>query len=309
MCNALLLWVDLTMSIKRYFLFYFFWLRESFLIIFNYVMSINKINKVIGIDLLGRKIGLLEVLSGNKTYGIKNIINPISLVRYFEYGYCLRHIIEVNPKIILDLSSPRLFSLFIAQKMPNVQILMINPHADDLAITEKAIDFLKLKNIKLLNVAIHDLINLGYLQKFDCVYSISVLEHIAGDYNDIDTMQIISQLLKPHGSVIFTLPLSENKVHQKEFLDANPYPGTHDLVNSEGKFFFQRLYTINSIEDRLLHSGIWCRYDLDLWGEKVKGAFQTYHDSKYYNMGRDLKQYATRDHCTAFGGTVCFNYL
>ncbi|MCP4971774.1 MAG: hypothetical protein GY932_14415 [Arcobacter sp.] len=273
--------------------FYLFWVWRLFGIVLTYFISRKKILNILKIDSLGRKIGLHELMSGNFKSGIRNILNPISLVRYFEYNYCYKKIMEDKPQLVLDLSSPRLFSLFIANRFPELKIVMANPDADDLGLTKKIIKFLKIKNIELLNEPLHNLLVSKHLKSFDCIYSISVIEHIAGEYEDIEAIGMLYKLLKQAGRLIITVPLAENKIHAEEFRQFAPYPGSHNVKRSDGTYFFQRVYNGKSIKDRLIQNHVWDCYNTEWWGEKEKGSYIKYHKSGFYNKGLDLRKFTT----------------
>jgi len=242
-------------------------------------------------DRLGRRLGAMQATRGHLIRDLSEILNPISLVRYFEFDFCLRQLPKA-PKTILDISSPRLFPLYIASQLKNTKFILLNPDPFDVELSKYCIKLLGLDNVEIYNYGVRGLLN-THKKSFDFVSSISVIEHVAGEYDDTKALSFMIEYLKPGGVLALTVPLSENKRHEDEYLPdgCKPYEGTHEVQGKNGRFFFQRLYTKASINERLL-----CRLhahevSLSWWGEREKGFYEHYRNSSAYNHGNDCRSF------------------
>src|SRR4051812_42649615 len=63
-------------------------------------------------DRFGRKLGYTLIRRGQRN-GIGYVMNPVSLLRYFEFSFALS-CLKKNPGECLDVSSPRLFAYYVA---------------------------------------------------------------------------------------------------------------------------------------------------------------------------------------------------
>lgn len=242
-------------------------------------------------DRLGRRLGVMQAFRGRLRRGLREILNPISLVRYFEFDFCLRQLPR-SPRTILDVSSPRLFPLYLATQITNAKFILLNPDPYDIEITRYFVKLLGLRNVETRNQDLHGLLS-TYKGTVDFLTSISVLEHIAGEYDDKIAMALMLEYLKPGGVFVLTVPLSKSKQHEDEyFSDSNmPYKGTHNVRNEDGRFFFQRLYSAISINERLLSQLRGQEAYLEWWGERKKGIYKSYRYSSRYNQGYDCRAF------------------
>src|SRR5579863_1725324 len=81
----------------------------------------------------GFRLGL-RVIPVAPRAGIELVLNPVSIVRYLEFPFVYRHL---RAGEILDVSSPRVLSLYVASKHPDARIRLLNPDARDLERTRK----------------------------------------------------------------------------------------------------------------------------------------------------------------------------
>jgi len=238
-------------------------------------------------DRLGRWLGRRQFMRRHFAAGLQQWLNPISVVRYFEFDFCARQM-PPAPQRVLDVSSPRLFALGLARALPDTQFVLANPDSTDLDGTREMVKALRLTNVELQNATVDKLVA-SHRRAFDFVTCISVIEHIAGAYDDREAMEMLVDLPAPGGTLALTLPLSKSKVHEEEYYPAgvNPYPGTHQVANADGRYFFQRLYSQESIETRLLgriHAG---DVALEWWGERELDAYERYRRGRLYGWGAD----------------------
>ena len=191
----------------------------------------------------GKKIA--KILLSRGIFSPKLFLNPISIVRYFEYDF-----IESNLKIkdgdkILDVSSPYLFGFFIAMR-EKVEYNYINPDRGDLdQLSTKAN---KLKFLGKYKTSQIDVLDLPYQSEyFDNIISISVIEHIDKD-KDSHAVSEMWKALKPGGRLILTFPVS--KSYYEEFRSEDVYKLGYSQKNED--YFFQRIYDEKAIKNRIL---------------------------------------------------------
>jgi len=226
--------------------------------------------ELVGIDFaqFGRKIGR-QLLKRGVLSGASYLLVPVSSVRYFEFSFaqsCLPSSFQEG----LDISSPRLFSLYVAQMKTKTSISICNPDSADIALTGKIASKLKINNISTHNWAVNSIANQG--KSYDCIWSISVIEHISGQYDDADAIKFMYDSLNESGRLILTIPV--DRQFWEEYRDENYY-GMHSTQES-GKHFFQRFYDKDAIEQRLL-SHIKKEPTVVRWfGETSPGKFMEY---------------------------------
>jgi hypothetical protein len=241
-------------------------------------------------DRWARRLGVQQLVRGRTTSGLANVLNPIVLPRYFEFDFCLRHM-PSDASSILDVGSPRLLSLYVAKTRPAVHITIVNPDPVDLRETEECAALLGLDNVQCKLGGIREILAAEPM-RVDYIYSVSVLEHIAGAYDDSAVIPDLMNALVPQGVLAFTVPLSANKQHEDEYLPvtAVPYPGTSPPTGPDGRLFFQRLYTEDSIRSRLLApAGDPAAGDMEWWGETRGGFWAEYTRSRRYKRGYDCR--------------------
>lgn len=193
----------------------------------------------------GYKIGLRLLFKGK--FSPKLLLNPVSIVRYFEFDFVKSSLDLINKLNILDVSSPYLFGFYLCIK-EEINYTYLNPDKRDLYNVESLANKLKFTGAYTTDCA--DARTLDYADNtFDVVLSISVIEHVSGS-DDSRVMKELWRVVKPGGLLILTFPVK--KEYDEEFIFENIY--NLDQEESEGKFFFQRYYDDKKIEGRLLSS-------------------------------------------------------
>jgi len=215
----------------------------------------------------GRRIGR-QILFQLPNCGIEYLIAPVNSVRYFEFPF-VESCITDNALNCLDISSPRLFSLYCADKKPATKIRIINPDVADYKTTLKMLEALHLTNVSAENI---DLKKISQDEHYDFIWSISVIEHISGDYNDTDAIKMMYALLKEGGKLILTFPV--DRVFRNEYISNNAYGLSVDQI--EEKYFFQRYYDYSSIVSRLLDPIGAKNVHMSWFGETTEGYFANY---------------------------------
>jgi len=193
-------------------------------------------------DNFGRKISVKFLLKGQYRTFIELFCNPVSIVRYFEFPFVLNSIKWPLVNDCLDISSPRLFFLYLLSRYSHIKFDILNPDINDLEITSNYIHTLNLdKRVKLI---LNDATNIACDKNlFDVATSISVLEHIP-DNNDSQALIQMRSVLKKGGKLIITVPCSSS--YMEEWRDEDTYGLGNTPMNN--KYFFQRFYDKKSLK-------------------------------------------------------------
>lgn len=228
----------------------------------------------------GRQLGMRLLRSGT-TLGVPSLlVAPVSITRYFEFDFVFAHI-PPGSIACLDVSSPRLFSLFLATARRDASIHMINPDTLDAEITRRIADRLGYSNVVVSSDAVSELA--GRSASYDCIWSISVIEHVAGDDGDTEAMLLMYRALRPGGRLIVTVPVDRRFWHEYRNQD---YYGIQEVPSSSGEYFFQRLYDEAHLRARLIEPVGREPTTLVWFGEKVAGTFQAY-ERQWIELGPD----------------------
>lgn len=230
-------------------------------------------------DLFGRQMGRRLLKRGARA-GLGYLLTPVSITRYFEFPFALSCLPE-RPGRCLDVSSPRLFSLYAAEMNPEASVFIVNPDLEDLSRSVEIASKLELNNISAQHCGVEVLSTQG--ETYDCVWSISVIEHISGEYDDRDAVKLMYDSLNDGGRLILTVPVG------REFRDEyreRDYYGTQSGRSTQGKYFFQRVYDKAAIWERLL-SPIGKEPSIVRWfGETSPGSFAEY-EKRWVSEGRN----------------------
>lgn len=202
----------------------------------------------------------------------KLLLNPVSIVRYFEYDFAIQNF-SGNTLIenkILDVSSPYLFGFYLASSFKG-QYEYVNPDRIDLDLVKRYSSKLKFKMKYTADYA--DATKLLYPDNsFSHIISISVIEHINGN-GDGKAIREMWRVLKPKGILILTFPVAKD--FEEEFSDNDNYGLNVDQIKE--KFFFQRIYDQNSINERILNKiSDFTILSQELFGESESGFYRQY---------------------------------
>jgi ubiquinone/menaquinone biosynthesis C-methylase UbiE len=193
------------------------------------------------------KLGIKALSRGLITKeSIKRIFCPLDVSRYYELPRVIRALKLKNGSRILDISSPKLITYYLAEKFPGIKLYAIDKYKGELD---------SWKNIaqppRNLKIIVGDATKLNFRKEyFDEAYSISVIEHVGDSkkHKDSKMVEEIYRVLKKGGRFIFTTVISnKEKIY---FKSKNIYSANK---TKKKQIFFYRLYTPNSIKQRLLN--------------------------------------------------------
>lgn len=218
-------------------------------------------------DRFGRQMGRRLLCRGWRG-GVSYLLAPVSSLRYFEFPFvwsCL-------PKRLdqcADVSSPRLFTFYVASHHPRSNILLLNPDAGD-ANASRAVASRLTDNVDVRSAAADALADRP--GQFDCIWSISVIEHISGPYDERQAVRWMFQALRPGGRLIVTVPVDRTYYDEKR--NADPY-GTQERTDS-GEYFFQRVYDRAAVWERIVAAAGVEPGAVRWYGEREAGSFREY---------------------------------
>jgi len=207
------------------------------------------------------------------------LVNPVSCVRYFEFDFARRWF-PPSAVSYLDVGSPRLFGLYIASTSPGLNVRMINPDGTDAKGSKKQAAALGLPNLSIDCCGVDAVAQAG--EQYDCVCSISVIEHISGRYSDREAIGMMWDAVRPGGRLILTFPVD------REFLEEYRTADVYGLGAPQrgDEYFFQRRYDLKAIHDRLLDNvGAYQRVDFSWFGERRAGFWREY-EARWTREGR-----------------------
>lgn len=226
-------------------------------------------------DNFGRRLAVGEILAGRRDQANWHLLlNPVSCVRYMEFDYAARMLADLGKGArVLDISSPRLFGLWLAQKR-DVRLSMANPDERDFMRTRVLAERVKVAQ----PIDLHGFADATELvfeaDSFDAAFSISVIEHVGDEKRADDTkmMSELARVVRPGGRVVLTFPVGGT--HVDEFRDHDPYG--LKAADQAGRYFFQRFYSNDSIAKRLLSVPGIREISRSYFIEKEAGWFHAY---------------------------------
>jgi SAM-dependent methyltransferase len=217
-------------------------------------------------EAFGRRLGRKAVVAGD-ALGEELLLRPVSSTRYWEFPFVWEHLPR-PPGTCLDVGSPRLFSLFVADRYPSARIRILNPDARDAVKTERAARLIGAANVRIDRLPVDALAESA--DRYDIIWSISVIEHIPND-GDIRAMRVMYEALAPGGTLLLTIP-----VDQSTWIEYRP-TDTYQLglPREPQGYFFQRWYDLPAVQARLLDP-LGISATLEWFGETAPGRFAAY---------------------------------
>lgn len=216
----------------------------------------------------GRWAGL-RLLSRGHPYGLVYALVPVINIRYFEFPFTLSCLPSKLDRC-LDIASPNLFSFYVAHKHRSASITIINPDAADSMRTATMAARLGLDNLQVEQEGVEVLVGSG--ETYNCIWSISVIEHIHGAYDDRYAVKLMYDALRPGGRLILTVPIGRQA---RDIYHDIPQYSTQ-VANADGRFFFERVYDYAALQERII-APLRCEPSIVRWfGETTVGRFREY---------------------------------
>jgi SAM-dependent methyltransferase len=225
----------------------------------------------------GRSLGLRAMALADRS-ALELLLTPVSIVRYWEFPFALRHLPQ-RPGRCLDISSPRLFSFYIASRRQPSSVLMLNPDRRDAEVTRRLASGFGFSSLVVEPLPVSALQGLD--QQYDSIWSISVIEHIPGN-GDIEAMQLMYSALAPGGTLIVTVPVDRHI--WDEYRPWDVY--AQGVESGPDGVFFQRWYDEAAIARRLLDPLGPTDGHIEWFGERVAGRFAEY-ERDWLRRGRE----------------------
>jgi SAM-dependent methyltransferase len=195
-------------------------------------------------------LGVRGLRRGPVTVAVWRIWMPLDVDRVRELPWVASRILRSRPTRVLDISSPKLLASWLTERGLDVV-------ATDVWEQEVA-DWKRLTG-GALRLEAADATKLHYEDaSFDAAYSASVIEHIPAD-GDTAAMAELARVLKPGGTLALTFPFAREHYdeHVEHDLYGERYTGT--------PIFFQRHYSAESVQSRLLGSGAFTILERGIW--------------------------------------------
>lgn len=167
--------------------------------------------------------------------------------RVLEFAYTLDRLPKRKKLKILDISSPKILSFYLARKYGH-QVTAIDIWDEEIEFWKEILG--RIDSRRNMAARIELLIEDGTClslenESFDCVYSVSSIEHF-DDSGDTKALREISRVLKKGGIAVITVPYDENG--HEVFKGEDVY---HKKFTSE-PVFYERWYDKDLLQERLL---------------------------------------------------------
>jgi SAM-dependent methyltransferase len=194
------------------------------------------------------RLGLALLRHRQLVRGTRYLVVPVNYWRSLEYRLALEQSGFVSGDRVLDIGSPKLLSLWLAEKL-DVSVV-----ATDIESYFTA-EYELLRRIRRIppdrfGLAVEDGRSLSFDDaSFDKVYSLSVLEHIPHD-GDTRCVREIARVLAPGGRCVLTVPFWPTS--RIDWRDPDFYWSSASVDDTTGKVFFQRRYSQAEIHERLI---------------------------------------------------------
>jgi SAM-dependent methyltransferase len=197
----------------------------------------------------GMGVGARLLTRGHVRDALPYLIKPVNYWRAIEYQMVLTHGRFAPAQQVLDIGSPKLLALFLAQ---SIRASVSATDIDDYFLPRyRRVAEIERIPPERLTLAVEDGRALTYADaSFDRVFSISVVEHIPDD-GDSACLREIGRVLRPGGRAVLTVPFHpESRVDYKSA--DGVYWSEHSTTAADGRVFYQRRYGPADLETRLI---------------------------------------------------------
>lgn len=191
-------------------------------------------------------LGLRLILRGMIVEGLRILVSPVGYWRFLPNAYTYQEFLRFDNPRILDVSSPKLPSVFFATRTSQE---VCATDLDDETIFSRWQIVAKAIGLANYRVAYQDARRLSYPdESFDLVYSISVIEHIPDD-GDAVSLREFRRVLKPGGTLVIQIPYrrTRNDVWLPFDSKGAPLPQPR---------FYERYYDMARLKERLEVEGL-----------------------------------------------------
>jgi SAM-dependent methyltransferase len=196
--------------------------------------------------LFALRYAIAQFRGGRVRRGLYLLLRSVDYWRVQEFAVSWGLLCPQPGDHILDVSSPKLFPVFVASRT-GAKVHATDVY-DDGGLTDSDV-FCRVTAMPNLTIEQCDVRNLPYPDDtFDQVFSISVLEHVApAEGGDAGALREIGRVLRPGGVLVLTLPYGQN--HRTEYSLADVYERKRASETEE--LFYQRRYSRASLDHLL----------------------------------------------------------
>jgi SAM-dependent methyltransferase len=190
------------------------------------------------------------------------IVAPMDSVRHFEMDFFWKRAQDAKPRSVLDVSSPRLFTLLLLRHDRNARADLLNPDGRDLARTRSLAQGLGVgARCRFLEQRIDAT---SRVETYSLVVCMSVLEHII---DDIDALRTMWEHVAPGGRLLLSVPCAATALEEETNVDE------YGLLerDGEGFVFWQRYYDESRLQALFAITGQ--PVFRTMYAERVPGAY------------------------------------
>jgi SAM-dependent methyltransferase len=240
------------------------------------------------------------------------LLQPMDSVRYFEFDFGWRCATAIpRSGRLLDVSSPRCFTLTLLRARPDLSADLANPDSNDAAKTHALVAAAGLQDrCRIHESRIEDLRVAP--ASYDLVSCISVVEHIPGDAQRA-AVERLWAMVRPGGRLLLTVPLAREAFD--EYLDFDEYGLLGGLA--DGWVFGQRFHDASTL-DATVFAAIGPPSRFEIVGERCPGYLLEDRARKMAGNGSPWREpYAMATELTRFAaagdlpgwGIACMEFV
>jgi SAM-dependent methyltransferase len=196
----------------------------------------------------GARLAVPLLRHGRPRRALRYAVVPVNYWRSVEYRLALEEGRFAPGERVLDVGSPKLLSLWIADRLraevvaTDIESYFIEEY--ELLRTARRVPPERLR------LAVEDGRRLSFDDaSFDKVYSLSVLEHIP-DAGDSECVRELARVLAPGGRCVLTVPFWPTS--RVDWRDPDFYWSGASVDDASGRVFYQRRYSHADLHERLV---------------------------------------------------------
>ena len=196
----------------------------------------------------GARLGLPLLRHRRPRRALRYAVVPVNYWRSVEYRLALEEGCFAPGERVLDVGSPKLLSLWIADRLgaevvaTDIESYFVEEY--ELLRTARRVPAERLR------LAVEDGRRLSFDDaSFDKVYSLSVLEHIP-DAGDSECVRELARVLAPGGRCVLTVPFWP--ASRVDWREPDFYWSGASVDDATGRVFYQRRYSEADLHERLV---------------------------------------------------------